>query len=204
MMKRRGILSGVLTLVLVLIGAWALGFFHGTDPAIAELQDLSNQMRDSNLADAQRNQLRTDFRQRLGSLSEEQRRAFFDANRNEWNQRTQQRMDEYFAMSKADQQKRLDEILNRIAQAQKSQQQNANGQGNRGAGNGRGGGRNMTDAQRQARSKQRLDNTTPKQRAQFAEFRKQLDTRAQQRGIQLGDQRGRGGFGGFGGFPRST
>jgi hypothetical protein len=51
----------------------------------------------------------------------------------------------------------------------------------------------MSDAARQARSKQRLDNTSPKQRAQFAEFRRQLDTRAQQRGIQLGD--GRGGFG---------
>lgn len=200
MIKRRGILSGVLTLVLVGFAAWALGFFHSTDPAIAELQDLSGKMRDASLTDAQRNQMRTEFRQRLGSISEEQRRAFFNANRNEWNQRTQQRMDEYFAMSKADQQKRLDEILNRMVQSRNSQQQqNANGQGGRGA-NGNRGGRNMTDAERQQRSKQRLDNTTPKQRAQFAEFRKQLDTRAAQRGIQLGDQRGRG----FGGFPRGV
>jgi hypothetical protein len=204
MIKRRGILSGVLTLVLVVFAAWALGFFHQTDPAITELQDLSGKMRDASLTDAQRNQMRTDFRQRLDSLSEDQRRAFFNANRNEWNQRTQQRMDEYFAMSKADQQKRLDEILNRMVQARNSQQQqNATGQGNRGANSNRGG-RNMTDAERQQRSKQRLDNTTPKQRAQFAEFRKQLDTRAQQRGIQLGDQRGRGFGGGFGGFPRGA
>jgi hypothetical protein len=204
MIKRRGILSGVLTLVLVVFAAWALGFFHQTDPAIAELQDLSGKMRDASLTDAQRNQMRTDFRQRLDSLSEDERRAFFNSNRNEWNQRTQQRMDEYFAMSKADQQKRLDEILNRMVQARNSQQQqNANGQGSRGASGNRGG-RNMTDAERQQRSKQRLDNTTPKQRAQFAEFRKQLDTRAQQRGIQLGDQRGRGFGGGFGGFPRGV
>jgi hypothetical protein len=177
------------------VGAWALGFFHGTDPAIADLQGLSEQMRDKNLTDAQRNQMRTDFRQRLDGLSESQRRAFFDANRNDWNQRIQQRMDEYFALPKAEQQKRLDEILNRIVQARNSQQQNANGQGNRGGGGNRGG-RNMSDAARQARSKQRLDSTSPKQRAQFAEFRRQLDTRAQQRGIQMGDQGG--GFRGFG------
>lgn len=202
MIKRRGILSGVLTLILVGCAAWALGFFHRTDPAIAELQDLGKQMRDGNLSDAQRNQMRTDFRQRLDSLSEDQRRAFFNANRNEWNQRTQQRMDEYFALSKTNQQKRLDEILNRMVQARNSPQRNAGGQANRGASGNRGG-RNMSDAARQARSKQRLDGTTPKQRAQFAEFRRQLDTRAQQRGIQLGDQRGRG-FGGFGAFPRGV
>jgi hypothetical protein len=194
----------VLTLVLVGIAAWALGFFRGTDPALAQLQDLGKQMRDSNLSDAQRNQLRTDFRQQLGSLSDAQRRAFFDANRNEWGQRMQQRMDEYFAMSKADQQKRLDEILNRIVQARNSQQQNANGQGNaqgnRGPNGNRGGGRNMTDEARQARAKQRLDNTSPKQRAQIAEFRRQLDTRAQQRGIPLNSGPG-GGFG-FGGPGR--
>jgi hypothetical protein len=198
MRNRRAVLSSVLTLVLVAFAAWAFGFFHQTDPAVAELQDLGKQMRDSGLTDAQRNQMRTDFRQRLDSLSEEQRRAFFDANRNEWGQRLQQRMDEYFAMSKADQQKRLDEILNRMVQARNSQQQqNASGQGNRGTGGNRGG-QNMSDAARQARSKQRLDNTTPKQRAQTAEFRRQLDVRAQQRGIQVGGQGGGFGFGGFG------
>jgi hypothetical protein len=103
-------------------------------------------------------------------------------------------------LSKAEQQKRLDEILNRIVQAKNSPQLNSTGQGNRGGNNNRGGGRNMTAAQREQRSKQRLDRTTPKMRAQFTEFRKQLDQRAQQRGIQLGDQRG----GGFGGFPRGA
>jgi hypothetical protein len=200
MTKHRGILSGLLSLVLVAIAAWAFGFFHGPDPAIAELQDLGNQLRGGNLSDAQHTQIRNDFRQHLDSLSESQRRAFFDANRSDWNQRMQQRMDEYFAMPKAEQQKRLDEILNRIVQARNSQQKNASGQGN-GVRNANRGGRNMSDAARQARSKQRLDNTSPKQRAQMAEFRRQLDTRAQLRGIQMGDPRGRE-FGGYG--PRGT
>jgi hypothetical protein len=201
MTKRRAIISSVLTLLLIFVAAWAFGFFNRTDPAIAELQQIGSQMWDKNLPDAERNQLRTDFRQRMESMTDEQRRAFFDANRNQWAGRSQQRMDEYFAMSKADQQKRLDEIINRMVQAQNSQSPNASGQSNRGA--NRGGGRNMTAAQREERSKRRLDNTTPRQRAQFTEFRKQLDSRAQQRGIQLGDQRGRG-FGGFGGFPRGV
>src|SRR3954465_3797545 len=201
MNKRRWIISGC-ALMLFAIGAWSFGLFGGLDPAMAKLQEIGNQMQDKDLSDAQRNQLRDDFRQNMRSMTDDQRRGFFDANRDQWTGRIQQRMDEYFAMSKADQQKRLDEILNRMVQSRTSSQQTPSG-GNQNSNNYRGGGRNMSDAQREQRSKQRLDRTSPKMRAQFAEFRKQLDTRAQQRGIQLGDQRG-GGFGGFGGFPRGA
>jgi hypothetical protein len=201
MTKRRWIIAGCL-LLLTAIGAWSLGLLGGTDPVVAKLQEIGNQMQDKSLSDAQRNQLRDDFRQNMRSMTDEQRRAFFDANRDRWTGRMQQQMDEYFAMPKADQQKRLDEILNRMVQTRNSAQQNANG-GNRNANSNRGGGRNMSDAQREQRSKERLDRTSPKMRAQFTEFRKQLDTRAQQRGIQLGDQRG-GGFGGFGRLARGA
>ena len=194
MNKRRAIISSVLTVLLVGVGAWMLGFFGGVDPAFAELQAMESQMWSQSLPEAQRSQLRTDFRQRLDSMTEAQRRAFFDANRDQWDNRMRQLMDEYFAMSKADQQKRLDEILNRMVQARNSPQ-NANRQGNRGAGQARSG-RTMTEAQRDERSKRRLDRTTPVMRAQSAEFRKQLAARAQQRGITVGDQRGPG-FGGF-------
>jgi hypothetical protein len=192
MNKRRWIIAAC-GLILTATGAWSFGLFGGTDPAIAKLQEIGDQMQDKNLSDAQRNQLRDDFRQNMRSMTDDQRRAFFDANRDQWTGRIQQRMDEYFAMSKADQQKRLDEILNRMAQGRNSAQQNTNG-GNRSANNTRGGGRNMSDAQREQRSKERLDRTSPKMRAQFAEFRKQLENRAQQRGVPKGDQR----WGGFG------
>src|SRR6476620_9760896 len=109
MNKRRAIISSILTILLVGGAAWAFGFFGRTDPVVAELQQLGSQMWDKNLPDAQRDQLRTDFRQRMESLTDEQRRAFFASNRDEWNGRMQQRMDEFFAMSRADQQKRLDE-----------------------------------------------------------------------------------------------
>jgi uncharacterized membrane protein len=195
MNKRKAIISTVLTIMLVGLAAWAFGFFTRTDPAIAKLQEIGDQMQDKNLSDAQRNQLRDDFRQNMRSMTDDQRRAFFDSNRDQWTGRIQQRMDEYFAMSKADQQKRLDEILNRMVQGRNSAQQNTNS-GNRNANNNRGSSRNMSDAQREQRSKERLDRTSPKMRAQFAEFRKQLENRAQQRGVQMGDQR----WGGFGGY----
>jgi hypothetical protein len=198
MNKRKATIGGV---VILLLGgaAWAFGFFSRTDPAVAELQQLGSQAFDRSLPDAQRDQLRQEFRQKMDSLSDDQRRAFFDANRSQWEERSQQRMDEYFKLSKAEQQKRLDEILDRIVKARNSQQQQANqqNQNNRGGNANRGGRRNMTDAQREERSKSRLDRSNPKMRAQMTEFRKQLETRAQQRGIGLGDP-GRGGGFGFG------
>jgi hypothetical protein len=194
MVKRKWIIACCI-LLLTIIGAWSFGLFRRTDPAVAKLEEIGNQMQDKNLSDAQRNQLRDDFRQNMRSMTDDQRRAFFDSNRDRWTGRMQQQMDQYFAMSKADQQKRLDEILNRMVQARNSTQQSASG-GSRNANSNRGGSRNLSDAQREQRSKERLDRTSPKMRAQFAEFRKQLDARAQQRGIQTGDQRGRG-FGGY-------
>jgi hypothetical protein len=86
-------------------------------------------------------------------------------------------------MSPAEQQKRLDEIINRMSQPR---QPRSNGRGEQaGRGEGRGGGdrNNMTEAQRDERSKRRLDRSSPKMRAQFAEFRKKLDARAKERGL---------------------
>src|SRR5262245_61451828 len=111
MTKRRAMIVGAVSFMLAGVTAWAFGFFRGSDPAIAELQQIGNQMWDRNLPDAQRSQLRDDFREHMRSMTDDQRRAFFDANRDQWAGRMQQQMDDFFKMSKADQQKRLDEIL---------------------------------------------------------------------------------------------
>ncbi len=190
MHTKKAILAGVATMLLLVLGSWGFGLFGGTDPALANLKQLGEQMRNDNLPQAQRDQLRGQFRQQMESLSENQRQAFFDANRGEWMAQAQQRMNEFFAMSKADQQKRLDEILNRMAQPRSANQA---ARGNRNGGGP--GGRNMTEAQREERSKRRIENTDPKMRAQFSEFRRMLGDRAQQRGIKLDP--GRGGFGGM-------
>jgi hypothetical protein len=182
-MNKRNIAIGVVILIVAIGAAWAFGFIGGTDPAVAELQQMRDQMSVANLPDAERDQLRDQFRQRLEGLSDSQRRAVFAGGREQWQQRNQQRMDEFFAMSRPDQQKRLDESINRMLERQKGQNQNG---GNRDARNGgRGGNRGagMTPAQREARAKQRLDNSSPKERAQRAEFRRRMQERMQQRGI---------------------
>ncbi len=183
MNKRKATIGG-LVVALLGIAAWAFGLFGG-DPAIAKLHDLGAQMRDTNLTAAQRDQLRGEFRQEIQSLTDAQRHAFFESNRGQWESRTTQRMNEFFAMSKADQTKRLDEIIDRMLKPSTGGQNatNRNGSGNRAG---------MTDAQREQRSKQRIENSNPNTRAQSSEFRRMLDQRVQQRGITLPPGRGFG------------
>jgi hypothetical protein len=186
MNKRKAAIGSVMTALVSLLAAWAFGMIGGTDPAVAKLQELGKQAFDDKLPEAQRDQFRDQFRQQMQGLTDDQRRAFFDANRDQWQARGQQRMNEFFQLSKADQNKRLDEIINRMTQP-RAQGQNAGRNGNGQAGGGRGGpgGRNMTEAQREERSKRRLDSTSPQLRAQFSEFRKRLDQRAAERGVKL-------------------
>lgn len=180
-MNMRNAVIGTVVLLLLVAIAWLFGFIGGTDPAVAELQQIRDQM-SADLPDAERDQLRDQFRQRLASLSDDQRRAVFAAGREQWQQRSEQRMDEFFAMSRPDQQKRLDESINRMLERRNQPNQNQAAANRNGRGD-RGGGRNMTEAQRDARAKQRLDRSTPKERAQRAEYRRRLQERLQQRGI---------------------
>jgi hypothetical protein len=186
--KRKLIIGTVLMILLAAVAAWALGFIGGTDPAVAELQQMGEQMWNRGLPEAQRDQLRDDFRERMRALSDDQRSAFFDANRDQWMLGVQRRMDEFFALPVADQQKRLDEILDRMQQWRQTRGQDggardASARDGRRDGRGRGGWQNMTEAQRDERSKRRLDRTSPKLRAQFSEFRRRLDERSKQRGM---------------------
>jgi hypothetical protein len=177
-MKRNRTIVAVTLLIVLFAGAWAFGLFGGADPAVAELQQMADQAFAQNLSVVQEAQLRDQFRERMEALTPDQRRAFFEANRDRWLQRTEQRMDEFFAMTAAQQRQRLDEIIDRMSQPREQRSDRA-GRGDR----GRGDWRNMTEAQRDERSKRRLDSTSPKARAQFAEFRKKLDERAKERGI---------------------
>jgi hypothetical protein len=190
---------GAIVVMLLIGAAWALGWLGGTDSEVAELQALQAQMFGSELPEAQRQLVRDQFRQRVEGLTDVQRRALFSASRDAWRQRAEQRMDEFFTLSSAEQTKRLDEMLNRIDQRQNERRQNSGAANRASRGNGdRRGGRNMTEAQRDARAKRRLDRTSPKQRAQWAAFRQKLEERARQRGIDPGALPGRGGRGRWG------
>ena len=117
-MDKKKVSIGVVVALLVMVcGAWAMGYFHGTDPAFAELQQLRDQMRSAPEADRQA--LRDQFRQKMDGLSEDQRRSFFESNRGQFRQEQAKRMAEFFAMSPADQKKRLDEIIDQMQKRQK-------------------------------------------------------------------------------------
>jgi hypothetical protein len=190
-MDKRKVIVGVIVVLFIGLGAaWAMGYFHRTDPAVAELQQLRDQMR--NATDADRQNLRDQFRQKMDGLSDAQRQEFRDSGREQFRQMQQQRMKEFFAMSPADQRKRLDEMIDRMQKRQQTQAAGGNGGqgagaggGGRGAGGagGRGGQRNATDGQREQARKGRLDNTNPVERAQGDKMRQMLGDRMQQRGI---------------------
>jgi hypothetical protein len=201
-LKQHKTIVALIAIVLLAAGAWAFGFFSGTDPAVAELQQMANHAFEQDLPEAQEAEFRQQFRQKMDSLTPEQREAFFAANRVRGMQYMERRMNAFFAMSPQEQQKRLDEIIDQMTRPREGRSQNGGDRAGRADGGseragrddgGRGGWRNMTEAQRDERSKRRLDQTSPKMRAQFTEFRKKLEARAKERGISQLPGWGRGG-----------
>lgn len=210
-MDKKKAIIGVIAVLFIGIGAaWAMGYFHRTDPAFAELQQLRDQMRTA--PDADRQGLRDQFRQKMEGLTDDQRREFFQSNRGQFRQDMRRQMNEFFAMSPADQKKRLDEMIDRNIKRQKERAAQGGGQGGPGGGGGgaiggaaggggRGGGGNrtaQTDGQREQRQKSRLDNSDPVERGQQDKFRQMMGDRMQQRGIQPGQGGGGPWMGGRG------
>ncbi len=197
MNKRKVVVAAVVIVLLAAGAAWALGMFGG-DAEFAELNQMRAQMfANRDLPDAERQQLREQFRTRIDGLSEADRRRFFESSRGDWMQHAQERMDEFFALPEAERQARLDEMIDHMLERQRQRAQNPDA-GNRGPGRGgRGGWANLTDAQREQRAKQRLDRSTPKMRAQRDEFRRQMTQRMEERGVQSDGLRG-GFHGGWG------
>jgi hypothetical protein len=187
-MNTRKIIYAASGLLILLAAAWMFGLFGGTDPVVAEMQQLRDQMRD--LPEAQRRAQWDAYRQRMETLTEEQRNAL-RGDRGQWQQFAQQRMDEFFQLPPDAQRQRLDEMIDRMEQRRKERAQNPNAnRGNRGGDRNR----NLTDAQRDQRRKERLDRTSPKMRAQFTEFGRRMNDRRAERGLPPVE--GRGGRGG--------
>jgi hypothetical protein len=176
----------ILLLLLLVAVIWAM-WTPGKDPQIAKIQDLRAKMEDA--SGEQRDQMRQQLREEFRKLSPEARRAMF-AER--WQQRERNRMGEFFAMSYAEQIAAIDKDIDRQnerrkrweqrqAQDQQSNSQSQNGgNGNGGRGGGWGGG---TPQDRLQRQKAYLDNTTPIEREQRAQYRQLQQQRRTQRGV---------------------
>lgn len=191
--KKKTAIAAVM-LALVVGAGWALGFFDTTDPQVAELQKLREETFDrmDQMSDEERRSQFQEFRQRVEGLSEDQRREFRESGREGSQQAMLQRMDQFFAMMPKEQSKRLDELIHRTEERRANQDQAGGG----GAGWGRGGDRgDMSGPQRDQRSKERLDRSTPEMRAKMVRFRDMMNDRREKRGLESIDG-GRGMFGG--------
>jgi hypothetical protein len=203
-----------LAVVLLLGGGtvWALHAFQTTEPApepvvlemkgaMQELaQDVRNGTPMANKAELLARM--ASMGQEMRDLSPEQRKL---AMKN-FNAVAGDFMKNYFSLSKEEQTKQLDSVIDMMQFAQKmgslfgARRRNPDGQPqDQGAGGGSGNqastaaqgqnsgpGGNMTPAQRDAWGRDMISNmTTPEQRAMFAEFGRQLQQRAQERGVSF-------------------
>jgi hypothetical protein len=204
--KRRYIIWVLGTLsVLLLSGlgiAWATGYFD-PDPRLAEIKQLGEQMKDSNLTDQQRRELFGKIRKDMRDLPENERKSLEAQGRQMWQQHMAERMNAFFAMSPADQkaelQKEIDNMLRRQREREERQAERAaagdqpktDGAGQNGGsssasrGGGRGGRGTMTEEQRINRGKQMLDNIDPTLRAQMSVHRQMLQQQAAAQGLPL-------------------
>jgi hypothetical protein len=140
------------------------------DPRLAHARDLGKQMADRSLSADQRRELGKQFREEVRKLTPAQRGDLFKDRQ----KAMRERIAGFFKKSKQEQIAQLDEDINRMQQFQ--------GQGPAPGGrNAAGVARSSED--RDTRRRERIDLSTPEERALRAEYFKQLNARRQQRGL---------------------
>ena len=177
--KQAAVAAGLLLLLLLLLGAWHLW----PDTRLAKVKSLQQELVQSGekLSADERRQKWQELRQEEGKLSAAQRERL----RAEGRQRQQKELEHYFTLSAAEKRRVLDEQINRM-EAMRRQWQARGGPGVNGPGAGGPpgqGGRRLSPEEREQRRKQRLDSSTPEDRAHRDQFLKDLNARRAQRGL---------------------
>ena len=110
-MNRKWIEGGVALVLLLLVGAWWLGWFHREDPLVAEVKELAAQPQSKDNDKAMRDMMR----ERMQGLSEEQRMAMFEKMAPIFMPlmaaRFEQEYDKFMAMSEEERNKELDKRI---------------------------------------------------------------------------------------------
>jgi len=195
-MDREKIAICVAVVALLAGAAWALGYFDGADPQVAELQQLraENFPRIDQMTDEERRTQFQEFRTRVDALSDDQRREFFEGSRDFFQARMLERMNHFFELPEAEQKKALDERIDRMDQWRRHREAGG-GEARGGGGPGRGG----PDGRRGGGGgggKARLDRSTPEMRAKMDRYRDLMNQRRQERGLEPLEGGVRGMFGG--------
>jgi hypothetical protein len=161
--------------VIVLIAVVAFLYWRsGPDPQVEHVRALGKQLADNELSASQRQEVRKQFREEVRQLAPEQRRDLFKDRREAF----QKRIADYFKKPRQEQIAQLDQDIKRMDEFLRQRQQDPTAQANN-LGTWRGG--NSED--RDLRRRERLDQSTPQERAQRAEYFRQLNERRQQLGM---------------------
>ena len=178
-MNKNKIAVGAFVLALVVGAGWAFGFFGGKDPQLVEIE----QMRDEafknreTMQEEERRGQRRQIWEKVGQLSDQQRKKFFESSRPMFQRMMNERMNQFFAMSEEEQKAELDKWIDRM----ENRDSDRGGQG--GGGGPRWGGEGMSQQQRDRRRQERLDSTTPELRAKFDKFKDMMNDRRKERGL---------------------
>ena len=181
MPTRKQVLTAAAVLAALLL-ALALWRFR-PDPQLAKVkalqQDLARTAAD-NADPAERRRRWEEFNRERQKLSPSQRKDLFA----EFRKRRQAEIDRYSKMSKADKTGWLDRQIDWEEQARRSRAANRGAGGPpRPPGPGGPGQGNLSAEDRENRRKERLDSTTPEERAESDQLRKDLAARRAQRGL---------------------
>jgi hypothetical protein len=180
-LTRKQVLAGASALAAVLIGLAVWLFWPDSQLAKVKAmeQELARTAGDK-VDPAERRRRWEEFNREQRKLSPAQRRQLGE----EFRKQRQAEVDRYFKMSKAEKTRWLDQQIDRMERMRRSRPPNGGPGAPPGAGGPPGPGRgNLSPEQRENRRKQRLDSTTPEERAQRDQLRKDLAARRAQRGL---------------------
>ena len=205
---------GIVTVSLVIgSGVWFVKYLRASSQ-IARVKELQQQLAESQkLPEAQRRELRSQMREEMEQLPDSTRRDLWQEQRAQFESRMDDQMKKVLLLPPdqrtAELDKQIDEMekrrkefeqrrQQRAASVQTAAGQNAAGQnGPPGAGQqqrGRGGRQRTPDPTGKVsleRTKRRMDQSTPEQRATREEYRRLVEARRQQRGLPANPWPGR-------------
>ena len=187
----------VVVLLLLLSGGVTWAMWSREDPQVLKVREMASQM--EGLPWDQRREQFRQMREEMEKLTDEQRDQFRDERRGGWEARENQRLKDFFAMSREEQIAELDKRIDRMQEWRKRREEQGSERRVRGdRGRRRRGSRGQSfglDANGASasvgRNIQRLDRRSADSRARRDTYRRMMVERMNERGI-------RGGFGRWG------
>jgi hypothetical protein len=190
--SRRNIIIGAGVIAALLLFAF-LCWMLRPNPQLTKVKEMRRELftpASRKLSPQERREKFEVLRQEQAKLTPAERKQLADEAR----KRRKAEIAHYFTLSKKEKTAVLDQQINRMEAMRKQMQSaNSNGRANSGGSangfgfpqvsNGPPGAANQSPEERERRRKEMLDSTTPEERAQFDQYRKDLQARMAQRGI---------------------